>query len=103
MRFHDEEKSITIGTPQGNQILLSEDETSVQIDDQNGNQFLLNADGITVTAEGNLNMSATGDVNISGANVALDGQQTLVASGSSSAEISSDGSLTVKGATVLIN
>ena len=103
IRFHDEEKSITIGTPEGNQILLSEDETSVQIDDQNGNQILLNGDGITITAEGDLNISATGDTNLSASNVTLEADSAFAASGGSGSEVTSDGSTTIKGSTVMIN
>ncbi len=103
LRFHDEEKSITIGTPEGNQILLSEDETAVQIDDQNGNQVLLNADGVTITAEGDLNLAASGDVNIEGSNVNAEAQSAFAASGSSGAELTSDGSTTIKGSAVMIN
>lgn len=103
VRFHDEEKSITISTPEGNQLLLSEDETSVQIDDQNGNQILLNADGITIHAEGDLNVTASGDVNISGSNATVEADQSFAASGSSGAELTSDGSITVKGSMVMIN
>lgn len=103
LKFHDDEKSITIGTPEGNQILLSEDETAVQIDDQNGNQVLLNSDGVTITAEGDLNLTASGDVNIEGSNVNAEAQSAFAASGSSGAELTSDGTATIKGSVVMIN
>ena len=103
IRFHDDEKTITISTPEGNQLLLSEDESSVQIDDQNGNQVLLNGDGISIAAEGDLNLSASGDVNITGSNVTVEAQSAFAASGSSGAEVTSDGSTTIKGSAVMIN
>ncbi len=103
IRFHDEERSITIGTPKGNQIVLSEDQSSVKINDQNGNQVLLNGDGITLMAQGDLSISATGDVTISGSNVSIEAQSAFAASGKSSAELTSDGSTTINGSIVMIN
>ena len=103
LRFHDDEKSVTISTPEGNQILLSEDASSVQIDHPNGSQILLDSNGVSISAEGDLNLSATGDVSISASNVTLEAQSAFAASGSSGAELTSDGSTTVKGSVVMIN
>lgn len=101
--FNDELKSIEISTPNGNKILLSEDEGAIIIEDENSNVITLNSDGITMESQGDINISAGGDVNIEGTNVKATASAEFKAEGSAGAEVSSGGTMTVKGSLVQIN
>jgi Rhs element Vgr protein len=101
--FDDDKKSILIETPNGNKIQLSEDDGSINIEDENGNNILLSSDGIKMESPGDINIKATGDVNIEGLNVNLKANVQLTAEGSAGAELSAGGSTVVKGSIVQIN
>ncbi len=101
--INDDEVSLTIDTPNGNSILLSEDEGGVIITDENDNTIKLNADGITMESAKDINITASGDVNVEGTNINLKAQSQLSAEGSSGAELKSGGTTDVKGSLVNIN
>ncbi len=101
--FDDDKKSILIETPKGNKIQLSEDEGSIIIEDENGNKIHMDSDGITMDSASDINIKATGDVNIEGLNINLKANVALKAEGSATAELSAGGSTTVKGGIVQIN
>ena len=101
--FNDDDKSISIETPNGNTVLLSEDEGAIIITDENSNKIEMNSDGITMESPGDINIKATGDANIEGMNVNIKATANLKAEGSAGAELSSGASTTVKGAIVQIN
>ena len=109
--FNDENNVLTIDTPNGNSLVMSEDEGSVTLKDENDNSFIMNADGITlesaadinITASGDINMSASGDLNMEGTNVAAAANAEFKAEGSSAAALESGGNLTINGSLVQIN
>ena len=101
--FHDDDKSITIDTPKGNHVILSEAEESIKVGDQNNNKLELTASGIVMESPGNIQIKASGDVNIKGNNIDLSANAAMVAKGTKSAEFSSAGMNTVKGSMVQIN
>ena len=119
LAFDEEKKSIALKTPGGNSILLDEDGKSITITDQNKNTITLAAGGITLdskaditikatgdinlTATGNLKLSANADVSLAGLNIAGSAKMQFKAQGTASAELSSSGQTTVKGAIVMIN
>jgi Rhs element Vgr protein len=119
IEFNDDKKIITIKTPAGNTICLSDDEESITVEDQNKNKATFSPDGIvmdsqsdmtlkavgdiTVEAGGNLTMSAKANVDISGLQISSSAKTSYSASGSASAEFTSSGTCTVKGAMVMIN
>jgi len=118
LKFDDENKVITLQTPEGNKIVLSEEDKGICITDQNGNTVQMNDKGIVVESKSNLTLKAAEDVEIqgnaikitgtqsvttSGATVSLSGDQSTSISGSASCDISSDGQMSVKGLTVMIN
>ncbi len=101
--FNDELNTISIETPNGNSILLSDDEGSIKVSDENDNSITLSSDGIALESAADINITASGDVNIEGSNVAISAATEFKAEGSSGAEVSSGGNMVVKGSMVQIN
>ena len=101
--FNDETNVLTLETPNGNVITLSEDEGAISLVDENGNSLVMNSDGITIESVADVNITASGDVNIEGTNVAATGSAEFKAEGSAGATLESGGSTTVKGSIVQIN
>ncbi|WP_428667706.1 type VI secretion system tip protein VgrG [Runella sp.] len=101
--FDDEDKIMTLQTPKGNVIKLSEKDKGVTISDQNGNKIIMNNDGITIQSIKDIVLKATKDIKVEGTNLNLKAKGALKAEGSGSAEISSGATTTVKaGATTII-
>lgn len=102
--FNDEKIIIEIATPNGNSIQLDEDQKQISIKDQNGNEFTMSKDGITIKSVKDITLdAASGKAGISAKEFEATGSTTATVKGNSSAEISSGGSTTVKGSTVMIN
>ena len=101
--FNDDKKSILIETPGGNKISLSEDEGAITIEDENSNKILMDSSGITIESASNLNIKATGDVNIEGTNINAKAKAQFKAEGSAGAEMSTSGMAVLKGSMVQIN
>jgi Rhs element Vgr protein len=119
VEFDDDKKVISLVTPGGNQIVISDDGKSILLQDQNSNKVELNQDGITldspkditIKAGGKIDINATGaisassnaDVSVKGMNVDCEAQTGFTAKGNATAELTSSGQTTVKGAMVMIN
>lgn len=119
LEYDEEKKSILIETPAGNRVVLDEDERNIRVDDQNGNTITLNNNGIAIDspkdveirAGGRIDIEAAGpvsvksndDVKVEGMSIEQTAQTAFTAEGSASAELSSSGQTTVKGAMVEIN
>jgi Rhs element Vgr protein len=117
--FDDEKKVVTIETPGGNKMVLSDDGKSVALTDQNGNSVKLDSGGITlesakdvtIKAQGAVNVTSTtkmslssqADLALAGMNVNAEAQVGFVGKGAATAELSASGQVTVKGAIVMIN
>ncbi|NHZ81648.1 type VI secretion system tip protein VgrG [Massilia sp. CCM 8695] len=119
VEFDDEKKVITLLTPAGNTVVMSDDAKSIVATDQNGNKVSLSEQGIlldsasdivltakakvTLTAGSDMALKATKDLTGDGQNITIKAGMALVAKGASSAEFSASGQTTIKGATVNIN
>lgn len=119
IEFDDEKKNITIITPGGNQVVLSDDVKSISLHDENDNRVELSPDGIvldspkdisitakgkiTIDAMGEIAMSSKADVKVEGLNVNHTANVGFTAKGNATAELSASGQTTVKGAMVMIN
>lgn len=117
--FDDENSVITLATPKGNTIIMSDSDESITITDQNSNSIQMGSSGITIssskdielTAKGAISLSstndttikATGDAKMSGLNVSVEAQTGLTLKGNATAELSCSGITTVKGSLVKIN
>jgi Rhs element Vgr protein len=101
--FDDDKVIVATETPNGNKIILSEDEGSILIEDENGNKIELTSDGMTLESPGDINIKASGDLNMEGVNINIKAQSQLKAEGSAGAEMSTSGQAVVKGSVVMIN
>lgn len=118
--FDDETSIITLETPNGNTMVFNDDETSITIADENDNQALFDPDGITLTDAGgstismtsdgitldssaDINMTATGDVNVEGINIACAASAEFTGEGNAGAKLSSGAIATIEGGVVMIN
>ena len=101
--FNDETKTVTIETPNGNRLEVSDDAGGIMIGDENGNKVVLDSAGIALESAGDITLKASGDLTLEGTNVTASAAAQLKSEGSAGAEISSSGTTTVKGALVQIN
>ncbi|SEN77413.1 Rhs element Vgr protein [Duganella sp. CF517] len=119
VEFDDDKKVMTLLTPAGNTVVMSDDAKSIVMTDQNGNKVALDEKGIlldspfdvvikaggkiTHDAGANIESTAGADLKQSALNINSNASMSLVAKGASSAELSAAGQVTVKGAMVAIN
>ncbi|MCI5131017.1 MAG: type VI secretion system tip protein VgrG, partial [Candidatus Electrothrix sp. EH2] len=99
--FDDEKKIITLETPSGNKVILSEEDKGIVLEDQNSNKIILNDSGITIESSKDLILKAAKDITIEGMNMDMKAKSTLKASGTSSAEVSS-ASTSIKGSATTV-
>jgi Rhs element Vgr protein len=118
IEFEDVKKIITIWTPAGNQIVISDDEKSITILDETQNKMVMDPKGITwdtpkdfkLTATGKIEMKAqqtvsieaTQDLSIKGLNVKSEASVAISMKGAT-AEVNGSGQTTIKGGIVMIN
>lgn len=119
IEFEDVKKIITITTPNKNTICINDDEGTITIEDETKNSAVFSNEGISfkspknikfeadgdieLKAMGNMKMEATKNADIAALNISSEAKASYKASGSASAEFSSSGQCTVKGAMVMIN
>ena len=103
MLFNDESNIMTFETPNGNTIILSEDEGSVSIKDENGNMVVMDSNGINIESAADINIKASGDINLEGVNIGAAANAEFKAEGSAGATLESGAATTVKGSIVQIN
>lgn len=102
--FNDDEVSVTVETPNGNRVTLSDNDGGIKLEDENGNLIQMDANGIEINSASKLVVtSATGLQAESGSNMELKAGAQLKAEGSAGAEFSSTAVTTVKGSLVQIN
>lgn len=118
IEFEDIKKIITIWTPAGNQIVISDDEKSITILDETANKMVMDPKGITwhtpkdfkLTADGlidikatkTISIEATQDLSIKGLNVKSEASVAISMKGAT-AEVNGSGQTTIKGGMVMIN
>lgn len=103
MEFNDDLVAFNLETPAGNKLILSEDEGGITIEDENGNKIVMSSDGILIESAKDINLKATGDVNIEGVNINVAAQAKFVADGGAGAELTTGAIAVVKGSLVQIN
>jgi len=103
LRIDDKKKAAVLETPGGNRLTLSDDAGGVKLEDQNGNSIIMNKDGIALTSKKAVTIKADSDLKADAMNVTLNATSGATVKGTSTAEISSKGQLTVKGSMVMIN
>ncbi|MCE9672071.1 type VI secretion system tip protein VgrG [Myxococcus stipitatus] len=119
LSFDDEKKVVSVKTPGGHLLELDDASGAITVKDSNGNSLVLGKSGVTldsakdlkvsakgnvsVAAGGNLSLEATGNVTVKGVQVTQTASMKFSASGSTQAELTSSGVLTVRGSLVKIN
>ncbi|MDP3913784.1 MAG: type VI secretion system tip protein VgrG [Bacteroidota bacterium] len=103
MIFDDEKKSYTLETPAGKKIIVDEDAGEIKIMDENDNKLVMDSNGILIQSNGKIEIKATQDLKMEGLNIEMKAQAKFAAEASAAAEVKASGSLTLKGATVMIN
>lgn len=101
--FDDDETLVSLTTPGGNSLMLSDADSGIVIEDQNGNKLTLNSDGIEISSAKELILKAATDLKVEGVNAELNASAAFTAEGGASAQVSSSGVMTVKGSLVQIN
>jgi Rhs element Vgr protein len=99
--FDDDKKSISIETPAGNKIVISEDEKSILIQDQNSNKIQMDSSGIQIESSKDLVLKATKDIKIEGMNMTLKAKTNFKAEGSATAEMAG-ANVSVKGSAATV-
>lgn len=119
LEFDEKDQRITLTTPGGNRVVLSDKDKSVRLEDQNGHAVTLGPAGITLDsakdivlvakgsitldAVNSIGLTAQADVTASGLNVRCEAQVGFTGTGHATAELSAAGQTVVKGALVMIN
>lgn len=118
--FDDENQIFTITTPDKNTIVFSDADKQITIQDQNSNTITMSKTGIALKSPKSISIDSEekvsiigaqgislkaqgGDVNVEGVNIQHNANLEFSAEGSASASMESSGSLTLKGAMVMIN
>ncbi len=109
--FDDENKVITISTPGGNSIVITEKDKGIIITDQNNNLLEMKPGGITIKspkdikieATGKIEIKATQDLSLEGMNVKGKANAQLTMEGTAGAKLSTSAIAVVKGSLVQIN
>ena len=103
MLFNDDQKSLTIQTPDGKKIFVNDADDAIQMEDQHGNTIKMNADGIEITSGGDLKMKAQGDIQVDGMNIKQSAKQEMSIEGQSKAQFKSVADVVISGTFVKIN
>ena len=101
--FDDEKKIITMETPAGNKVVISEEDKGITLIDQNGNKIVMNDQGIQIESIKDFKLKASNDVKVEGSNAEVKASTQMKMKGEASAEFSSGGNTNPKGAIVNIN
>ncbi len=120
LEFDDKQKILTLKTPGGNQLVISDAAKGLTLTDQQKNTITMAADGITLESKsaltikaakdlilkstgGSVSIEATAGITASGQQVSISGKASLELASKATAKLEATGPLTVKGLTVLIN
>lgn len=104
VRFDDDKKVLTLETPGKNRIVLSDDDGGITLEDQNGNKLVLGKEGVVIeSAKKAVALAAKTKLEAKGNKITFESQTSLEAKAQAKAEVSSSGSLTLKGSIVMIN
>jgi uncharacterized protein (DUF2345 family) len=120
IHYDDATKTITLRTPAGQTLVISDQHSTISLKDTSGNSITMSSTGIAIvspyditfkasgnitqTAEENVNVSAVGgNLHVTAVQIDMEAQTTFTAKASATAEVAASGMLTLKGALVSIN
>jgi Rhs element Vgr protein len=120
LEFDEEKKVITLTTPGGNKLVISDDAKGLTLTDQQSNTITMSDSGLALESKsslsikaaqditiessgGNVNLKASLDLKAQGLNISAAANAGISLKGNSQAELSSSGIATIKGTMVQIN
>jgi len=119
IEFNEEDKEISISTPEGNSIVLNENKQEILIEDQNDNQIKTSSSGIELkskkdikitsggslqlSAQGKVDISSTADLSVKGLNINQEADVGFSAKATANLELNSSGVAVLKGSIIQIN
>lgn len=102
--FIESDPQILITTPGNQSISINDKTTSITVTDSNGNSITLNSSGITLKSASDITLNATGSIKMTAnADVNISASASFATNASASAQLSCDGPVQIKGATVALN
>ena len=102
--FNDDEVSVTVETPNGNKMVISDADGGIKLEDENGNIIQMDSNGIKIESATEISYKASTDMKVeSGTNMELKAGAQFKAEGSAGAEVSTSAIAVVKGSMVQIN
>ncbi|WP_303315344.1 type VI secretion system tip protein VgrG [Flavivirga abyssicola] len=117
-KFDDENIVMTMVTPNGNTVVISDQDEGITITDQNSNQIQMNSSGITIesksamtikaaddlTIQGSsVKITADNDVSISGSSISASASNSATLNGDSGCTVSSSGETNISGSAINLN
>ncbi len=102
--FNDDEVSVTVETPNGNKLVISDADGGIKLEDENGNFIQMDSGGIKIESATEISYKSSTDMKVeSGTNMELKAGAQFKAEGSAGAEVSTSAIAVVKGSIVQIN
>lgn len=99
----DNNRNLTIETPDGKKITIDDTNDVLQLEDQHGNRLVMDANGITIESAGTLSITAQQDITIEGMNITNTANSNFKSEGATRAEITSTAEVVINGGVVRIN
>jgi len=91
-------------TPASQSIAIDDDAGSIVVSDKNGNTITMDSSGITLKSASDITLTATGSIKMTAdANIEMTASASFKTTASASAQLSCDGPVQIKGATVALN
>lgn len=101
--FNDEKKSVTLETPNGKKITVSEDADSIEIADEHDNRITMNRDGIVIESSRDLTLKAAANLKIEGMNIEEKANASLKMEAQGRAQFKATGDMEIGATFVRIN
>jgi uncharacterized protein involved in type VI secretion and phage assembly len=104
INFVEHLPQMTLSTPAPQSITIDDSAGSIVLKDKNGNTITMDSSGITLKSASDITLNASGSIKATAsANVSISASAGLTTSASSQTQISCDGPVQIKGATVALN
>lgn len=103
VHFNDDTRVLTLSTPAGNTLVLSEADPGLTLQDQSGNKLVFSPDGIRLESAAALTLKATTDGHFEAVNLDAKASAQAKVEGGATAQFTSSGTTVVRGSLVQIN
>jgi uncharacterized protein involved in type VI secretion and phage assembly len=101
--FNDEKKSVTLKTPNGKRVTVSEDADSIEIADEHDNRIVMNRNGIVIESSRDLTLKAAANLKIEGMNIEEKANASLKMQAQGQAQFKATGDMEIGATFVRIN